>query len=731
MKTGVPTLLIAFGLLLLAGFAHGQVIETNYTDPQGFGFRDTRAAAPMPGNNAITLGAQRRAVMDAAVAIWASRLDSRIPVRVNAEFDDLGCGDEATLGLGGTTFISSSFLNAPVSNRNFPGSLATALRGQYFAGFDAEMRVTFNARIDSGDCVDGVEGYWYGLDANTPPPLGTISFLELVVHELGHGLGFQSLTNRETREFLGSPPRADIWSDFLFGINEGQSWVQMSAAQRRASSTSGSNLVWTGERANLRAAERLRPPGRVSAEPPINGQRHFPAWIQGYPPFLPLEGLTAAVALADGPGPAPASNPWHRNLACEPLSNASEVAGRIVLVKRGDCTFATKWQNVHDAGGAAILIIDNQPPGANAIERDRGIAVDRLLSTPIWLVGRDTGTRLRDNRNGLELTLGYDLNAPARGTNQGFINMQAATENTNSNVSHFASSMFPQSVMNPTLSGIAYSGEVDFVVDLFEDIGWRNNAAKLDQYSGNWFNPGRGGEGCQLTMEDGPEIPVLTCYLYRDGEQFWLIGNGVHLGDRFEFHEMIITSGADYGPAFRPEDVAREQWGEIIMRPSDCNTARFDFNPDPAQGLPSFSTGMVRIVGGDCNRRASQQIDRSRSGNYFDQSRGGEGIQIAREANGSSWVLTWYTYDQGEQVWMIGSGSLIGNSIEFGDVVLTRGGQWGLDFNPNQVERIDFGTITVRFEDCNDIDIQFDSIHPRFPSEQRRMTRIIPRACNP
>ena len=733
-RSGLPGKLLPIlipGILMLgfSSFAAAQVLQVNYVDPPGFGFGDNTPVQPLPGNPATTRGAQRRAVMDAAVAIWASRLDSSIPLRVSAGFEDLGCGDETILGLGGSTGFAWNFINAPRQNINFPASLATALRGQYFTELSAELEVSFNIRIDSGACIEGVESFWYGLDPTVVPAFGTLSFLELVAHELGHGLGFQSWTDRDTRDFLGSPPRPDIWSEYLLGLTENLTWSEMSPAQRRASSTSGTNLVWIGEQANLRAAERLLPPGRVSAEPAVGGQRHFPAWVQGFPPFLPPQGLTRELVLADGSNPGNPADPWHRSLACSALDNRDEVAGKIVLVKRGECTFAMKWQNVFNAGAAALLLVDNQPPGSGAIERDRGIALDRNLPIPIWLVSRQTGTRLRDALPGLQLTLGYNHAAAARGTNQGFVNMLASPDTTDSNVSHFSNAMFPQSLMNPSLTNLGFGGDLDLVPDLFYDIGWRSDAAKLAQYSGNWFNPARSGEGCQLTMEDGNEIPVLTCYLYRDGEQFWLIGNGVHLGDRFDFSGMTITEGADYGPDFRPEDVVRRTWGDIVMRVRDCNSARFEFMPGPDQQLPDFATNMVKIVAGNCNRRASQQINRFRSGNYFDPERSGEGIQIAREAEGASWVLTWYTYQQGQQLWMIGAGELVGNRIEFGDVLFTRGGQWGRDFRASQIERIDFGTISVQFDGCNDIEVTFDSDLPAFGSEQRRMTRIIPRQC--
>ncbi|AKS41102.1 PA domain-containing protein [Wenzhouxiangella marina] len=722
--------LALISLLLLPAALAAEMLRIDYSDPQGFGFNDPTPVPAVPGNPGTTLGEQRRAAFEAAVDIWASRLDSESLIRVEALFEDLGCGENTTLGRGGTTGLARDFFNAPKAGVNYPLSLAAALRGQIYSQFDAELRVRFNFRVDAEPCLDNISGYWYGLDPLTPPIQGTYSFLELAVHELGHGLGFQSLTERDNRQFFGDPPVPDVMSDFIFDLARDASWAEMTAAQRAQSDTSESNLVWIGPRANLRAAERLLPPGQITLAPDQPGSQRFEAWIQGYGPYLALDGLRARLVLAQGPGDSlPASDPWHRSLACQPLDNTDEVAGALVLVRRGDCTFASKWQNVFDAGGAGLLLVDNQPDGsAQAIARDFGIALDRNLPIPIWMVSDSTGLALRNAPVASTVLLGYDSTAPARGTREGFVNLEASPDNPDSNVSHFARSLAPRSVMNPFLSNSAFDGDPDLAPDLLHDLGWPDGTAKRGQYSGNWFNPERAGEGCQLTLEDGQDVPVLTCYLYRDGEQFWLIGNGVDRGDRLEFNEMIITEGADYGPAFDPQAVVLSDWGEIVMRPIDCNRARFDFQPfDPA--LPAYSSQMVKIVGGDCNLRAAQQPDRRRSGNYFDPQRGGEGVQLAVEADGRAWVLTFYTYLDGKQVWMIGSGNRLGNTIEFNDVVTTRGGDYGPDFDPDRVELLPFGRFILEFESCNDLRLELLSEDPRFPSGTREMTRIVPQEC--
>ncbi|MEE4331559.1 MAG: hypothetical protein V2J10_11870, partial [Wenzhouxiangella sp.] len=159
----------------------GQIIEIIYLDDANFGFNDNSAASPAPGNPGQTLGEQRRAALERAVDIWTSRLDSSAVVRMDVSFDDLGCGERTTLGQAGSNGIAWDFPGAPETGVNFPTSLAAALRGFPFLGLSAEMRADFNFRVDEGDCAEGTEAFWYGLDPETPPALGTASFLVLAV----------------------------------------------------------------------------------------------------------------------------------------------------------------------------------------------------------------------------------------------------------------------------------------------------------------------------------------------------------------------------------------------------------------------------------------------------------------------------------------------------------------------------------------------------------------------
>ena len=104
------------------------------------------------------------------------------------------------------------------------------------------------------------------------------------------------------------------------------------------------------------------------------------------------------------------------------------------------------------------------------------------------------------------------------------------------------------------------------------------------ELTGNWFDPARDGEGCNLTLEGDGQSFILSCYTYLSGKQVWLIG-AAQLDS--SVNELIVdnvtlTHGAQFGTAFRAEDVVRENWGHIVLSFDSCNTALIAFTPtDP------------------------------------------------------------------------------------------------------------------------------------------------------
>ena len=249
-----------------------------------------------------------------------------------------------------------------------------------------------------------------------------------------------------------------------------------------------------------------------------------------------------------------------------------------------------------------------------------------------------------------------------------------------------------------------------------------------EELSGSYFDPTRDGEGCQLTQERDDVNFVMSCYFYDQGEQFWLIGAGILVNDQIIFSNMVITSGADYGDDFDPADVVRATWGTMIMTWGNCNNAELELIPVLA-GYEQLTLELTRIVPITCGGGGPQGDALPWMGAFFDTARDGEGFHLAVEGDGSTFVMTWYTYLDGKQVWMIGSGVRNGSRIVFENIVITNGANFGSEFDPADVIREVFGTITIDFSDCNNFTAMVDTVLPEFSDIMLDVTKIIPGSC--
>ena len=248
-----------------------------------------------------------------------------------------------------------------------------------------------------------------------------------------------------------------------------------------------------------------------------------------------------------------------------------------------------------------------------------------------------------------------------------------------------------------------------------------------DEIPGTYFNPNRDGEGCQLTLERDQDNFILTCYFYHEGEQFWVIGLGELVNGKITFDEMTITSGAQYGNAFDPRDVARSNWGSAIMTWSDCNTADLELKP-VMPGYEEVTLDLTRIVPTTCGGGGVQGDSAAWMGAFFDPDRDGEGFHFGVEA-GEVFVMTWYTYLNGQQAWMIGTGTRDGQRVVFEDVVITSGAYFGSEFYPADVDKEPFGEIIVDFTDCNSFTATVNSQHREFHNLVLDVTKIVPGTC--
>ncbi|OWP63573.1 hypothetical protein CDA63_08300 [Hymenobacter amundsenii] len=117
-----------------------------------------------------------RAAFQHAVDIWQSLLISPVTIRVQATWTALTAG---TLGSAGATAYYQDISGATRSGVDYPVALAEKISGQEL---NAASEPDINARFNS------TFNWYYGLDGVVPA--GKYDLVTVVLHELGHGLGF-------------------------------------------------------------------------------------------------------------------------------------------------------------------------------------------------------------------------------------------------------------------------------------------------------------------------------------------------------------------------------------------------------------------------------------------------------------------------------------------------------------------------------------------------------------
>src|SRR5258705_5162791 len=256
----VVTLAVFVSQMFPAEIVYAAIVTIVNLDGPGEGFNDSNpsdSAATLGGNNGATLGAQRLIAFQRAADIWANILPSPVEIKVDANFDPLTCSNtSAVLGSAGTKTIHRDFAGAPLANTWYPQALANSLAGTDLSPGTNDIQAKFNSAI--GTTCPFPLVWYYGLDGN--PPAGTLDLLSVVLHELGHGLGFQSFVDLASgAKLIGFN---DVFSNYLEDHSNGKLYPQMTAAERVIASQKTGNLHWIGP--NVIAASGMLTAGASS-----------------------------------------------------------------------------------------------------------------------------------------------------------------------------------------------------------------------------------------------------------------------------------------------------------------------------------------------------------------------------------------------------------------------------------------------------------------------------------
>src|SRR5690606_13590019 len=214
-RTLLFSALLAAGMMAHSGVANAdaKITVVNLDEGTGQGLDDPTPADPIGGNPGTTRGDQAKVVFQFAADLWGSVLDSDVEILNTVTFQPLTCTETGgVLGSSGTNYIFSFNDPAPEG--------AIAETWYHSALTDALLGTDADATSDQ------------------------ISVLDVIMHEMWHGLGFYGFNNLSTGAMLKGTQ--DIYSTFVKRNDTGLNWVDITDAVRQASALADTHLVFTG-----------------------------------------------------------------------------------------------------------------------------------------------------------------------------------------------------------------------------------------------------------------------------------------------------------------------------------------------------------------------------------------------------------------------------------------------------------------------------------------------------
>jgi hypothetical protein len=288
------------------------------------------------GNTGTTLGEQRRIALEHAMSLWGAQLDSPVAVVVEVQFEDMGCTDEGAVLAGAAPADSFEGLVGHGADPSlfYPSALADSLMGRDLELGRPDILMYINSGIDSH--CNGLAGFYYGLDAKAE---AATDFVEVMLHELAHGLGIHTSIDRTTGE-LFVETGVDPFTALIRDLDLDRTWDRLSAAERRRSATNVTRLVFDGPL----AAQRL--PDLAAMGPPLLS---FSPAVSGY------SGMVGDAAVGVSPLETPAVGRVVVAQGC--ALTAPEPAGSSWIGLFSSCPVSQALRTAADAGVSAALLV--------------------------------------------------------------------------------------------------------------------------------------------------------------------------------------------------------------------------------------------------------------------------------------------------------------------------------------------------------------------------------------
>ncbi len=159
--------------------------DPNQVRVQAVSFNINYDVAGCSGGAFSAWPAAAKTAFNYAAAQWSALLDGSVTIDIQACWQsNLPAG---VLGGASHDWVHAfDFNNEPIGSSWYPSALADQLNGSNTNGTDYDIDATFSSTFN----------WYYGTDGNTP--FGQYDFVSVVMHEIGHGLGFDGVMSYGT-----------------------------------------------------------------------------------------------------------------------------------------------------------------------------------------------------------------------------------------------------------------------------------------------------------------------------------------------------------------------------------------------------------------------------------------------------------------------------------------------------------------------------------------------------
>ena len=262
--------------------------------------------------------------------------------------------------------------------------------------------------------------------------------------------------------------------------------------------------------------------------------------------------------------------------------------------------------------------------------------------------------------------------------------------------------------------------------------------------SGAWFDPTHNGEGWLIQVLDDTRALIYWFTYGPNGEasdrQVWIgAQEGRIEGSNIIIEDMITTAGPSFGDDFDPDDLRINSWGDVTFHFDDCDSGVMYYRGREGFGQGTLDLARITdLADNPCGTSKATPapkgagIDGRMSGAWFDPTHLGEGwlLEILPDNRALS---VWFTYDDlGRQRWLIGTGEISGNQIDFDLLQRPVGAFFGPAFDPDSVDRTTWGSMQFTFEDCKSGQMSYAAEDPAIGSGSlalEALTKIQGLAC--